>query len=65
MKRVRVSNVGILLDVSDNYDKQEIQECFDLLNLDLSRNVSVPGQILGVNDIQDCDVEELEHIEDS
>lgn len=56
MKQITISGLQILIDVSDNFDKQEIQEHLDLMNLHLSRNADASGQIIGVDNIESSDV---------
>jgi len=62
MKAVQVSGLSFMLHVSDNYDRKEVQEHLDLINLDMQRNVVSSGSIMGIDNLQDSDIEIIEEL---
>ena len=64
MKRVTVSGLAVIMDVSDNFDRQEVQEHLDLMNLNLQRDAIATGQIMGIDNVEDSDIEVDEEIPD-
>jgi hypothetical protein len=55
MKQIVITGLAVIMDVSDNADKKEVQEHLDLMNLNLIKN-SPTGQIVGVDSISDGDI---------